>query len=315
MTERRLSIADFTDPAGAHERRRREDEIDLRRGELELRAQIESYRLRQDDAHHRDKVAQDERHHGDKMQALERADRLDAQRLGLVARRDAEQAAVNREHVAVSRERLELDREQFAAKMEAEREGAMIQAHASLALARVNHDGAIELAELGQAHAVGLSELNHRQTLALSELNHAQALGVMREQSQIANMDATTAIARDRILSTIRRGEATTKDLSGAIGAILVEKVKGRISEKLADQKEVHRENERKHEKEMAERAARFGRVGFTPEELVRAGFSIKEASMIVERLTSGIGPQNDEEAEVFGKFDHWHAHLKQQGR
>lgn len=307
MTERRLSIADFTDPAGAHERRRREDEIDLRRGELELRAQIESYRLRQDEAHHRDKLALEERQHADKMQALERADQLDAQRLGLVARRDAEQTAV-------SRERLELDREQFAAKMEAEREGAMIQAHASLALARVNHDGAVVLSEMGQAHALELSQLNHRQTVALSELNHTQALGVMREQSQIANMDATTAITREGVLSTIRRGETTAKDLSGAIGAILVEKVKGRIAEKLAEQKETHRENERRHEKEMAERAARFGRVGFTPEELVRAGFSIKEASVIVERLTSGIGPQNDDEADIFKKFDDWSAHLQSQG-
>jgi len=325
MTGRYLSIADLTDPAGAHERRRREEETDIRRGELELRAQIESYRLRQNDVHHRDKIEQDERHHGHKMQALERSDRLDAERLGLVAKRDAEQTAVNREHVAVSRDRLAFDREQFTAKIEADREGALIQARTAFELARMGHEGAIELSEaghtqavtlseLGHAQTLSLSELGHRQAVALSELNHMQTLGAMREQSQIANMDAMTAIAREGILSTIRRGETTAKDLSGAIGAILVEKVKGRIAEKLAEQKEAYRGSERKHEKEMAERAARFGRVGFTPEELVRAGFSIKESSVIVERLTSGIGPQNEDEAEIFGKFDRWSAHLKEQG-
>lgn len=293
MTGRYLSVADLTDPAGAHERRRRDDEVDLRRGEIELRAQIEGHRFRQDDAHHRDKLEQADRHHAEKMTALTRADDIDARRLDVLADRD-------RAQLELGRERLEFDREHAAMTAQTTRDTAMIQARTSLEITKMQQDGAITLSELG-----------HRQSVALSELNHTQALDLAREQSHLASLDATAGITRETVLSTICRGEDATKHLNAAIGSILVEKARGRIAERLEDQKERHRTNERGHELTMTERAARFARVGFTRDELVRAGFSADEAALVVSRMIAGAEPQDESEAAVFAKFDDWYKHSR----
>jgi hypothetical protein len=65
------------------------------------------------------------------------------------------------------------------------------------------------------------------------------------------------------------------------------------------------------HESKMAEYTARYARVGFTAEELVRAGFSIKEAQTIVDRQLAGLAPQNEDDTAIFEKFDRWHAEYK----
>lgn len=308
MTGRYVSIADIVrngiDPDGAHERHRRDEEIELRRGELELRAQVEQYRFRQDDAHHRDRIEQDERHHNDKMTALARSDQIDARRLDILDSRD-------REQLALGRERLSFDRENAATVAQTARDTALIQARTSLEVAKMQQDGALAVAELNHGNALTLAEINnrqavtlaemetergvalaemgHRHDIALAELNHTNALDLMRAQSHIASFDATTALSRESILSTIRKGEDTSKHLSAALGSILVEKVKGRIAERLEDQKERHRASERGHELTMAEKNARFARVGFTRDELIRAGYSPEDANEILARLVEAI--------------------------
>lgn len=285
-----ISLADLSDPAGASERRRKELETQLRRGELELKAQIEGYRLRQEDAHHRDQMEQDERHHADKMNALARSDALDAQRLEAVQVRD-------RGHLELGRDRLAFDRENALTTAETARETALIQARATVESAHIQQQGALEVAELNNRHATALAELNQRHALALAQLEHLNALDLIRAQSRTANADATTAILRESVLSQIRRGEEISKSLGSAIGSILVEKVRER-----------HRANERKHEVAMAEYTARFARIGFTRDDLIRYGYSPSEADEILGRLISAINREPTKDIHDMARecLDEW---------
>lgn len=289
MSKRYITLADLANPEGYHERRFREEDLSIRREANALKAQVEAARIYQADVHHNDKMREAGRQHRDKMRAIDESNELAARRIDLAA-------TESRARLQLDQDELDFKRENAATIAQTARDAALIQARTTLAVANMQQQGAI-----------ALSELNHRQDVALSGLEHLQALDVVREQSRLASADATTNILREKAHSTIRRGEDAAKHMHAAIGSILVEKVRGRVAGYLEDQKERHRTNERKHEREMAEYTARYARVGFTAAELVRAGFSIKEATVIVERFVAGAGAQDDDEAAIFAKFDRWY--------
>jgi len=288
-----LSLADLADLPSLHERRRKDAELEMRHGQIELNAKIESYKLRQNDAHHVDDLSQRQQHHEDNMRAIARSDQLDAQKLNLLAERD-------RKADSIARARLNFDRESAELAAQNTREAALIHARAAIEVAHIQRQGDLEVADLKhqqstelahQTHTqtTELAEINNRHEIALSELEHTQDISLAREQSNLANFDATTAILRESALSGIRRGEDASKSFNAALGAILVEKVRGRIASELEDKKEKHRSNERAHELTLAEQNIRLSRIGFTKADLIRYGYTESDADEILSRLIAAI--------------------------
>lgn len=301
---RRISIAEYLDPMGRRDREIQESGLDIQAARVRLQGEIAAAQFRRDDARHADEMAmrqaeisQEERHHSDRMDIMHHANEIREMQISFAKDRNAAE-------IALGRDRLAFDEQRALLEAKVSRENALIHAQTSIAIAELQADKASELAQL----------------------NHAQAMTLAREESHLRTMEIAKRAPYDALASTFRKSEDTNRALTSGMTAIFVERQKATLAAYLEDQQERHREaahrrqmetegqkekhraNERGHELTMAERSARFARVGFTLDELTAAGFTPDEAALILARLIGGINPQDDDEAAIFSKFDQWYA-------
>lgn len=204
------------------------------------------------------KLNQQERQHSDRMS-------LEGAKLAQGERHHSDEMALARAKLDYERDRDERDRK-------IEQQTALIQARKDIAVAEIEQQGAMSLERLRHSNAVAIVGAE-----------------VMAEVSKRAQ-----SLPYEHAQSYIKRGEESDRALSSALGNILAAKVQGTITERLAEQAERHRSNERSHEIVMACLQSRLRNDELTHAEVTRL------AVRLIERAASAPTPPTPADVDAW---------------
>lgn len=301
--------------------RLRQSEYLARKDEAEARMRDAADRLAQARDQHEDRMRFAESKHYDDMRAKARSDAIAMAKVNATSEyQQAHLKQVERFHVDemeslrqsaelkgreirakydISRNEIEFKREMESLNRESALAIAFIDSKTKYEIASMQHEAAMELSCQNHEQALALSEMEFCQTLSLTAINHINALSTKYFDLYASKVADVSGLYKEKLIAMLRVHQDTMHQYTSAMAAIITEKKRHELELKMAEQKEQHRENERRHEVKMA-----ILQSGLRVDEMTKTEF-VRHIIRLMEGAHSN-STQNELQKWAEECFDEW---------